>query len=63
MANDIVILADQLFAAEPAGLDESLVDVGNEAFQISLRNDVGIGWQGNFALGDGLVVFHGPNRV
>ena len=58
MANDVVVPANQLLAAESADRDEFLVRVGDCSFQISAGNKQSPWGQVDFRLRDWQIDFH-----
>ena len=59
MAHDVVWLADQFGFSKAADLQKILVDVGNLALQIGLRDDQAVVAQLNFLVADRQIGAHG----
>ena len=54
----VVRAADQLFALEAADVDESIITVGDDAFEIGGGDQALLFREGALSLGDRLVVTH-----
>ena len=58
MAHEVVRCAQQLFALEPADVDEGLIAVSDLALQIGGGDQALLSGEGALALGDWLVISH-----
>ena len=58
VTDDVLALADQFFPAEAGNLDEGIVGVGDDTFEIGFGND-GAAGEGRFVTSDRQIDFHG----
>ena len=62
VADDVLILADQLVAGKSANFHKGIIDVGDDAFEVGARNNISIFGKRNFVTRNRLIIFHCVTR-